>query len=495
MSKACLLLLVPVFLHVARAEDVTRAWHLAVVPAAVRDAVAISELPTHSVFASKGDQLVDLSRELKAEETFGKGAWIAWNGTRRLLVVRGNRHTLAYADNVKFLWEQHLVGIELAWFQGIGPGELLPADAKAIHRKEIIITECSGTRTTGKWEPAEAGTLGEVEVGTAAFFDSNESSAEVQLTLDWKERRGREALSWSYAGSFVTAFQGGPERMLCQFVSPTGERWTITAKARDLLADGTPASESRRQEVDGKMMPAVYRAPESHADVLGKASVEGFALHVADFGVDGYFTEALFEAFERNHKPSSATIAGETRSSLERPGYCQDAILPDALKEYAPVSMWDLKPLLEASSIRFPEAKWIVYDPRLKRILVASTAPEAADGMALLANASCAPDQPNFTATFRGRLDGAVEPSTPVGAKFIGRFGGGAQLECWDEKETNLLSIRIAPNEGPEKGIMDTSYKVESNGVPGFPASKAEGRTGFALDAESPIQTNESGGR
>jgi len=480
----------------AHAEEVTRAWHMVVPPESIRQAETISEAPSPSIFISKGDHLADLSKALNAEETFGKGAWIAWNYTRHLLVIHGNRHTLAYADHAPFLWQDHLAGVTVAWYRGIGPGESVPADAKPVHRTEIFTD--SYANANRKWEPANAGSLGGIDLDANVGWEPNAPSAEVRLSVGWQEKRDKGVLWWGYNGEIITEFQGGPERIVCQVISPTNEHWTITVKVRELLLDGTPLSESRWQEVEGKAEFAIYRNSEDKVNLLGQASVDGTVLNIADLVVLPYSVEDIFKGIEqrKNVPPEEPPLtAAKEKATLERPPYCKDAVFPEALKSYALVPMWDLKPLLRKLDIPFADTDWVAYEPQLDRILAASANPKTLDEMPLSFSFSCGLEHPNFAATVRGNTTASPDDTTTVGAKLISRVGVKTMVGCWDEHETTLLSIEMETSPDPDERGLNAGYQLDFSGFRDFPALKAEGGTRSVIGSEFPIQTNESGGR
>ncbi|QUE50631.1 hypothetical protein KBB96_17425 [Luteolibacter ambystomatis] len=334
----------------------------------------IAEAPTPSVFTSKGDRLVDLSNALKAEETFGEGAWIVWNKTRRLLVAHGNRYTLAHADGVGFLREPHQVGISLAWYRGIGPGEPVSAAAKAIHRSEIVTRSCQHSAT--RWDHPDAASLGSIEVDASVCSEPDSPIADVQMSVDWQEKREAGALRWDFIANFNTEAQGRAERVISQVISPTGERWTITAKVRDLLLDGTSASERRWVEADGQAQAVHYRASSSQTGIpaahrLGQVTIKGAALTVAEFDLAVREVKALLNEPDKDSAAPPDDPFATKETALARPPSCRDAILPEELKSYAPVTMWDVRAILAGWGIPLAETDCAAYDPRLGRLLVA----------------------------------------------------------------------------------------------------------------------------
>ncbi|BCU76320.1 hypothetical protein [Luteolibacter sp. LG18] len=481
----------------ARAEDVTQAWRLAAPPEALQEGVEIPETPVPSVFSSKGDGLVDLSKALRAEETFGQGAWLVWNSTRRLLIARGNRYTLDRADLRPFLQEPHLAGISLAWYRGIAPGDPLPAGAKPVYRSEVI--DRPGFKSDTRWEVSGAGTLGEIDVEAEPILTDDRLAADIRLAVDWKEAREGGPLKWRFMSSFLTETSRDRERVISQVVSPTGESWTVTVKARDLLLDGSPAETSCLREVAGKAEFVRQRTPDHLVHRLGTVTVQGSLLTVAelDLGADearGIFKTAGYDVPEEPQNPFDAAERGGI--DVPRPAACQDAVIPDGLREFAPVTMWDLKPPLVKLGLPLADGDYAAFDPRLRRLVVASKDAESLRHVEDLLMPMCnLPPPLNLTATFRGVAGGEANGPVVAGARLLVRSGQKQVLTCEDQNENLMLSFEVEPELKENGQILELRHELDLDGFPTLPGLAAKGKLTVVKGRETPFGTAETGER
>jgi hypothetical protein len=238
-------LIVIVFVEVTSAS-VTAAWKVSIekiAPGFKDDAKVrkLDKLPGDSVFFKGGDELWDISGVLQIKTDVGApfeeqkvthvpwtGDWVVWNARSGMAIASGSRNDLLIAERI-FAPDDDQVFFhtQLEWSRG----------AKAEVFRKLSGHWCLSDRTKIEVDGAEA----ELECWSMG------SEIRVFFDLSWP---GAEAASkWEISSGCVTR-EGKPTPLVSH--GSGDERWFIHATISRELGDGTPLSERRSIEKEGK---------------------------------------------------------------------------------------------------------------------------------------------------------------------------------------------------------------------------------------------------
>lgn len=211
--------------------------------------------PGESTFFLPGDVLWDLSKVLQIKSGIGApfeepkvitipwtGDWVVWNPRSRMAIASGSRNDLLIAERVFAPdVDQIFFRTQLEWSRGTTPG---------IFRK-----------LSGRWCSAEKAKIEADGAGAELECWSLGRDLKVNFGLTWP---GAEAGSrWEIASACITR-----EGKLTRLVSHGSgdERWLIHGTISRELEDGTPLSERRWIEKEGKQRGWLH--PGGEPDVL-----------------------------------------------------------------------------------------------------------------------------------------------------------------------------------------------------------------------------------
>lgn len=301
------------------AEDETHAWTFAEAPGA--DGISIEQLSSPSVFAGKGDRLLDFSKLLKSDEhrTFPQGTWLVWNTTRHLLIAHGSPRAMEDVQELDVFSKRlgKVVG-SFGWHRGIAAGAQVAPDRHPDN--EVVWTGRPGSAAifggdVPGLEGAPAGLSGRVGVDGADW----NGRLSLSTALEWIQSTGDQALRWKIETPFSLPGDSYPPTTIAWGSSATGEPWALTCLVSSQWLDGTPVSASRWVEVDGKaelVPPLSLFAPKA----LGVIQAGETRRTVKEFAMPyRWFLAMLFDD-RRNGFPSDPRLLKKpSRRASEKP--------------------------------------------------------------------------------------------------------------------------------------------------------------------------------
>lgn len=478
------------FTWVVEAQDaVTRAWHFARSPIGNFIGSArpkeITELPQPSVFANKGDRLIDLTESESFKIARDNKAWLVWNDTQKHLIAHGNPLVLAYTENDQALEREEKLLLSFAWYRGVPVGEPVPDHLAPEHQMEI--TACTGMPVEGAWKSSREGRLKGGKIHSEPIKAAGQIQAfSANSSIQWSEQVGTETRNWT----LDAAGRGGDGevRIIAQISSPFGDTWTITQKDLALLQDDTPVGASRWIEVDGKAV-LITNHKHSGAALPKELNVQGQTYLVAEFFVPSLFDPTTTEQV----LGQDPFAADETPLKEVKMMDFKAMTVPEELKKWVPSPMMDLRAWLREKGVPLSEKDFAGYDPAHPRILVAVQKEDCLDLMEELFSPMCmlAPVLVEMELNVV-RIQGD-QLITSHGFKIGCPSGQKAKIECVDQQGKRRLWGELEPTMSANNKDIDMLVKLE------WPANAADPMIDLTTSAnlqsgvESVLQRNKSG--
>jgi len=467
-TAACLIGLLALASSV-RAEETTMAWHFVASPVGrligTDLPLKLTAPPTPTVFANEGDELIDVSAGLRAATKAGNESWLVWNNTRHLLVVHGDARATAYV-----MWkaqpdQQPLIASTiLSWYQGLTPGDPVPADAVPVRRLEI--RNRFAQKQSSSWSfPAPAipaSMRSECETVVGEELDS----ATTRLDLEWIESQGGGAFTWRCLTSINCGFYPLAPSIVMQASSPAGGSWTVTCLSQPLLIDGTSALEARGQiELDGK----VAEIPGGNLPPLPKS---GPKLKVNDKDGDLMDFRSLddYPGLSLRKRPqleaSRDPFAPGFSPGDDEPRFdCPLAVTLPELKAIAPLPMFDFRPSLQALGVDLSDTGFAGYEPVSHRLLIFSPRPEVTEKVMQLFSGCYLPPSPNVIVGAQIRPAPDDKVGIVRGIRLSGSVGQRTLLTCIESGHANpRLKLSAEPTLNYDWTAVSLNYELNVNG-------------------------------
>ncbi len=459
-------LLFPMSLQAAPME--TMAWHFAKMPelaAFYGNATSLPDPPAAttspvSCFTGKDDKLKDLSEPFRKYFHLGPDSWLVWNESRKLLVGHAMPITLWQIEpESDFKGQPTQLATTITWYQGIEPGQPVPADAKPVHRMTLVSR--SGQKATQLWGSSEPARLQSINLEVELVYGGNnysDSSLDVDLrfTIDWSEASNGKTWKWNLTSSAV--LESNPTRplVLTQVVSPAGGSWTLTAETSILLFDGQPLANCRLKESNGKPVAATEypkliapmqatRIPTSKGEVLFRVFPVSQLSKYLKANASGSKPGEEVDPF------SASGVAPPSRSE-------QEAVItsiPEEFKPWFPQLLIDLKEPVKGFGINVPEGSLIGYDANSGWVFVAGLDATALEQLEIL-TLGCNLPAPAMIGILQALV--TTQKSNQVDeakAYLVGRNGQKFGLTCKVDANGSLIELEFEPTLGNTDQVVD----------------------------------------
>ena len=210
----------------------------------------LEKIPEPTCFVDDGDKLVDVTGVLRKLGAPLKDGWAVWNGTQRLLVVRGEQVD-QWRVPVFMDFEDQLTQLRVRYEWYPREGALGPRGKDEEAVVSLTVVSRSGQKTSGEMVVKEGEAAGSYRVESEGVIGSGRSLIELSCLVTWSAVRDGAEQRWKMKSAVV--LRDGVRRLLggCS-VPGGGDGWVLGVVADARLIDGTLWREARMREENGR---------------------------------------------------------------------------------------------------------------------------------------------------------------------------------------------------------------------------------------------------
>jgi len=431
----------------------------------------IADTPTATVFAGKGDHLVDLSEAFRAWTKADNRTWLVWNETRHLLIGHGRAGELLTMEQSSGFREQDkILFTSFDWYPASVEASAIPAGLKS--ERHVVLHGISGALQIA--EAQGDGAIPGVHVEVDETIGDEIFGTHLNAMIKWTEQDGDRTLQWSLGAQDEFDDRKPEPHVMLRTFSPTGRSWTVITSCQHKLTDGTLWSDARWREADGKAQPAaIWILPAELFQVLDPSmKVNGLELKYRTYSVPPNFQEEMADDSGGESIPWQA---------LARP--------PELWPEVQ-TPMIDAKPALLRAGVRLEPGDYAGYCQSTDSLFVATSKPRIFEMLdVLLAGGDTSPSL--VTISFDA-IDEAMASRTDRKTLFHVFSGGKAVLSC-QEGVSELVRWLFEPTVGNTDSVIDFRYEGLLHATGKLPGFKLSGSTTVPVGMDSLIQQTETG--